>query len=273
MIIQVKFAAGIDTVVVRGRFDVHQIGVFRKTVEPLVAAARGIVRFDLSETTFLDGAACAELVRLDVSARSYGVQIVFSSVSAAVRVILELSASRVDFPTEKSLVSDMIRNSRKYQESGLPGVRVATLTAAEYRSCQYPTPEHAFYAPAHFERRFAPMTDERTASLDSLSITVAHNDDETATVVLAGRLDAVEAPELRRRLAETDLAECRSLNFDLRALTAMDSAGLAVIVKARRECQHRGGDVTLIPPHSDRAMRILRLTQFDQIFTVVAQPS
>jgi len=90
-----------------------------------------------------------------------------------------------------------------------------------------------------------------------------------AIVALAGRLDAVVAPELRRRLEETDVTGCATTVVDLSAVTFVDSAGLAVLVGLRRRNRANRGDVVLIRPDAHDAMRVFRLTQFDQVFRML----
>lgn len=89
------------------------------------------------------------------------------------------------------------------------------------------------------------------------------------TVAFAGRFDAVEAMAARTRLAQDDVAGCPHLVLDLHAVTFLDSAGLAVLVRARRDRQRDGRTIALVRPASEDAMRVLRLTQFDQIFTLL----
>jgi len=82
----------------------------------------------------------------------------------------------------------------------------------------------------------------------------------------------VEALSVREQLAGAELAATRHLTVDLRTVTFVDSAGLAVLARARRDRALVGGSVTLIRPTSEEAMRVFRLTQFDQIFTMIEQP-
>lgn len=92
------------------------------------------------------------------------------------------------------------------------------------------------------------------------------------TVVLSGRLDVLEAMSVRERMAEPVIAEVDHLTIDLQNVSFVDSAGLAVLARARRDRVLRGGTVTLIRPSSDEAMRVFRLTQFDEIFTMLDRP-
>ncbi len=94
----------------------------------------------------------------------------------------------------------------------------------------------------------------------------------SATVTLTGRLDAVEAPVLREKL-DTLLDEDRfRLLVDLSQLSFIDSAGLAVLVRARRLAGASGGEVVLVKPQAEEAQRVFRLTQFDQVFRMISGP-
>ena len=91
----------------------------------------------------------------------------------------------------------------------------------------------------------------------------------SAAVVLAGRLDAVEAPAVRAELTRIQLAGVGTIVVDLAAVTFIDSAGLAALVRGRREAQRVGGDVILISPSDRNALRVFQLTQFDEVFQMV----
>jgi len=90
-----------------------------------------------------------------------------------------------------------------------------------------------------------------------------------AVVTLTGRLEAVAAADLRLRLEQSDVSGCPVVVIDLGAVDFIDSAGLAVLVRQRRTCRESGGDVVLVRPASDPAMRVFRLTQFDQVFRML----
>lgn len=84
-----------------------------------------------------------------------------------------------------------------------------------------------------------------------------------------GRLDAFQAPQLRKvcedRLAAGDV----HFVFDLTQVSMLDSAGLAVLVSVLKHSRMAGGDVRLIWPQDQAAARILKLTKFDQVFTSI----
>lgn len=102
-----------------------------------------------------------------------------------------------------------------------------------------------------------------------LTVTTTVTAADAATAVLTGRLDAVAAPELHEALAGLLAGGHRHLTVDLSDVSFVDSAGLAVLVRSRRETRLQGGDVVLIGPRSADATRVFRLTQFDRVFTMV----
>lgn len=79
------------SLVLHGRFDAHEAAGFRGVVD--TASRPGIeLRLDLSKVTFVDSIALAELLRALKQARARGGDLVLTSVSDSVRVILELTA-------------------------------------------------------------------------------------------------------------------------------------------------------------------------------------
>ena len=113
---------------------------------------------------------------------------------------------------------------------------------------------------------------ERTGAgrVGSLCISITIHHGVSATIVLLGRLDAVEAPALREHFAEIFDAGAIMVVVDLVGVTFIDSAGLAALVRARRDAQSAGGDLVLIRPADEAALRVFRLTQFDEVFQMVA---
>lgn len=102
-----------------------------------------------------------------------------------------------------------------------------------------------------------------------LRIAVEPIDATHAVLTLAGRFDAVEAVRVRQCLAGPDLVEVDHLVIDLSAVDFVDSAGLAALARARRDRVLVGGSVQLVRPRTEDAMRVFRLTQFDEIFTML----
>jgi anti-sigma B factor antagonist len=83
---------------------------------------------------------------------------------------------------------------------------------------------------------------------------------------LMGRLDAFEAPALRKMCDEYLERDDIHFVFDLSEVSMLDSAGLAVLVSVLKRARMKNGDVRLVWPKADAASRILKLTKFDQVF-------
>ncbi|HMZ06795.1 MAG TPA: STAS domain-containing protein [Anaerolineales bacterium] len=89
------------------------------------------------------------------------------------------------------------------------------------------------------------------------------------TITLNGRLDAFEAPALRK-LCDTYIeSEYSHFVFDLTDVAMLDSAGLAVLVSVLKRARLKDGDVRLVWPREEAASRILKLTKFDQVFVSI----
>jgi anti-anti-sigma factor len=100
----------------------------------------------------------------------------------------------------------------------------------------------------------------------SLQITTTDHTLKIVSFALVGRLDAFDAPALRKMCDETIDQGVIHLVFDLGEVNMIDSAGLAVLVSALKRTRLAGGDVRLIWPRAEAATRILKLTKFDQVF-------
>ena len=81
-----------------------------------------------------------------------------------------------------------------------------------------------------------------------------------------GRLDAFEAPALRKACDKYLEQGVYHFVFDLSQITMLDSAGLAVLVSVLKRARLKDGDVRLIFPMAEEANRVLKLTKFDQVF-------
>jgi len=74
------------------------------------------------------------------------------------------------------------------------------------------------------------------------------DDDRGVVLALSGQLDVVSAPELARRLDEV-LAEAHArVMLDLNGLEFVDSAGVSVLIKAKREAEASGRALVLHGP-------------------------
>jgi len=87
-----------------------------------------------------------------------------------------------------------------------------------------------------------------------------------ATVKVHGRLDALEAPALRQEISDQIASGEIRLVIDLSEIEFVDSAGLAALVKGLKDTRSAGGDLRLVRPAAEDAMRVFRLTRFDEVF-------
>jgi anti-sigma B factor antagonist len=84
------------------------------------------------------------------------------------------------------------------------------------------------------------------------------------------RLDAAAAPGVREELDRLIATGTDILTADLSETTFIDSAGLAVLVKAMITLRRRGGDLEIVRPQASEAWRVFKLTKFDTVFTLHA---
>ena len=76
---------------IEGRFDAHEVELFRTAVDANIDDGRNHIRADLQKVEFVDSSALAELVRAMKHCREAGGDLVLASPSDPVRVILELT--------------------------------------------------------------------------------------------------------------------------------------------------------------------------------------
>lgn len=103
----------------------------------------------------------------------------------------------------------------------------------------------------------------------SLEINSTEQVIKIAAITLKGRLDAFEAPALRKICDEYITNEFNHFVFDLTEITMLDSAGLAALVSVLKRTRLKNGDVRLVWPREEAASRILKLTKFDQVFASI----
>jgi anti-sigma B factor antagonist len=88
-------------------------------------------------------------------------------------------------------------------------------------------------------------------------------------IQISGRLEAFTVPQLRAEQEVLLAAEQRHFIVDLSQATFMDSAGMSALVSLLKRSRQAGGNVVLVKPTDPAAYRILTLTRFDQVFTMV----
>ena len=88
---------------------------------------------------------------------------------------------------------------------------------------------------------------------------------ESATLVVAGRLDTQTAPELEKEV-ESVVANINELTFDMAGLEYVSSAGLRVILKAQKIMNAKGS--MKLTNVSDSIMEVFDITGFLDILTI-----
>ena len=88
---------------------------------------------------------------------------------------------------------------------------------------------------------------------------------ETATLIVAGRLDTQTAPELENEL-DAILADLKDLTFDMTNLEYVSSAGLRVILKAQKAMNTQGA--MKLTGVNDSIMEVFDITGFLDILTI-----
>jgi anti-sigma B factor antagonist len=103
-------------------------------------------------------------------------------------------------------------------------------------------------------------------SVDTFVVDVQTVTTTTAVIAVAGRLDAARCPELRALTEAHTKPGLSRMSIDLRNAQFVDSVGLAALVKAMRDSQAVGATFDVVKPSNDDAMRIFRLSKFDEVF-------
>ena len=88
---------------------------------------------------------------------------------------------------------------------------------------------------------------------------------ESATLIVSGRLDTQTAPELEKEL-DSILSGLKELTFDMTNLEYVSSAGLRVILKAQK-AMNAQGSMKLIDVN-DSIMEVFDITGFLDILTI-----
>lgn len=106
--------------------------------------------------------------------------------------------------------------------------------------------------------------------MSQLAINIQEEVTRIVTLTITNRLDAFSAPEFRAQIQTMVGQGVRHLVIDLSQTPFLDSAGIAVLVSALKQCRQRGGDVRLVTPQSEAVKRIFELTKFDRVFEMKA---
>ena len=88
---------------------------------------------------------------------------------------------------------------------------------------------------------------------------------ESATLIVSGRLDTQTAPELEKEL-DSILSALKELTFDMTNLEYVSSAGLRVILKAQKAMNAQGS--MKLTGVNDSIMEVFDITGFLDILTI-----
>lgn len=101
-----------------------------------------------------------------------------------------------------------------------------------------------------------------------MTISKAETNLRVVNLKIEGRLDALEAPSLREAIADQLSEGPTALVIDLSDVEFVDSAGLAALVKGMKDSRRGGGDLRIVSPKAEDAMRVFKLTRFDKVFAM-----
>ena len=104
---------------------------------------------------------------------------------------------------------------------------------------------------------------------EKVEIAVSEHVIRVMVVAPKGRVDVNNVAELQTQLNRLLGDGVPRIVIDLSAVPFLDSAGMAVLVRALKSAHHQQGNVVLVWPADEAARRVLALTKFDRIFTIV----
>jgi len=85
-------------------------------------------------------------------------------------------------------------------------------------------------------------------------------------VAIIGRLDTNTAPELDQTLEE-DVEKVKEMNFDLKNLDYISSAGLRVVLKFHKLLSGKGGALNILNP-KDEVLEVFDMTGFSTFLNI-----
>lgn len=88
----------------------------------------------------------------------------------------------------------------------------------------------------------------------------------STVLMVGGVLDEAEAPALAAAIGNELAGGPTDLIIDLSHVTSIDSVGLAVLMDGLKNAQANGGNLRLVRPASEAALRVFRLTRLDDVF-------
>lgn len=106
--------------------------------------------------------------------------------------------------------------------------------------------------------------------MNAAQLTVSQNQDSKGALIEAiGEVDLTTAPQLREALmAAVGTEESLSVIVDLSRVDFIDSAGLALLVEARKKLSPQGRVLNVLLTPGRQPERVLKLGRFDTIMTL-----
>jgi anti-sigma B factor antagonist len=105
---------------------------------------------------------------------------------------------------------------------------------------------------------------EATEPLLSVSI---ERDGSTAVVKIEGEVEFATAPRLRATLVDLAIEGANPVILDLGAVTFLDSAGISLLIQAKKRLQSAGSDLLLRSPQRN-VMRVLEISGVNVLFAI-----
>jgi anti-sigma B factor antagonist len=229
MVFQSRTEHNIPVLMPEGRFDAYQTTSVDEWFIEVMQNHRFIVA-DLSAVTFMDTRAIATLVKWMKKTREQGGDLKLCNMRNAVRVIIELSKLDRAFAIFGSL------------EEALDACEAGQTNHIVDEEKQAPQKEHS-------------MSENRIP-------------EDVEVIQLENRIDAFRVAELQKNFEKLIEGGKRRFVVDLSHVDFLDSAGLALLVKLLKQAKSKDGNVVLVRSEKEAANRILKLTQFDKVFSI-----
>ena len=102
-----------------------------------------------------------------------------------------------------------------------------------------------------------------------ICLTESTMENDRMSVLLTGQIDFESSHPLCRYLCEeVERLGPRTLELDFRAVTFVDSEGLAMLLTLQRNCQARSTELALLKP-SVNVLKLIKLTRVDTLMPVL----
>jgi anti-sigma B factor antagonist len=100
-----------------------------------------------------------------------------------------------------------------------------------------------------------------------MATTKLHTDPGAATIVISGRFDAHQVPQVQQEIDNLQAAGARTIILDLSDVNFVDSSALAVMVRGMKRCREHGGELLLCGLRQPVRI-IFELTRMDKAFRI-----